>query len=656
MVSELDWSRMQASFREDTDEHLAAFEQSLLTLQKHPTDRDAIDAAFRAVHTIKGSAAIFELAELIRFAHGLESLFDLVRDGRLMLDEEKISILLKGGDHLAALVAHSTSSESLPEAVPRELVAISNTLLVRYRILAETPTAEQPNVGPVFLISPKPGLFKLEIELEAALKYLRNHAPVDRIEFLLTDVPPLMLFDALVPTFHVAVVFTPEASAESARNALEEALEFLLDEIILEIRPEKKSALMPSGPEISPRKEQKISSRSVRVDAEKLDHFVNLVGELVMKNGQLLQLARERHSREFMRPITEMSRLVENARELAMNLRMVPVGTAFRKLERLVSEAAEACGKQVDFSLTGEETELDKGIIEKLSDPLIHSLRNAVDHGIETAGQRIAAGKSPKGSIGIAAYHEAGSVIIEIKDDGAGLNYEKILAKAKARNLADSTRKYSLAEIAEFIFLPGFSTAETVSQISGRGVGMDVVKKNIESLRGQVRINSDPGKGTTLTITLPLTLAIIEGFLVRSGAQKFVIALEAVKECLDFSLKGAPPSEFSDHIFNLRGEALPFVRLKDLFRFPSEKFERESLVVVEQAGRRFGLVIDEPMGEHQTVVKPLIGFLRNLPGIGGATILGLREMALILDLSGIFNLIQKKKNNKEIALVRGIHE
>ncbi|MBN8221407.1 MAG: chemotaxis protein CheA, partial [Spirochaetes bacterium] len=363
--------------------------------------------------------------------------------------------------------------------------------------------------------------------------------------------------------------------------------------------------------------------------------------------GTLLQLARDRGARDFMRPIAEMTRLVESVREMAMVMRMVSIGPTFRKMERIARDVAAQTGKEVALVFDGEETELDKNLVKKITDPLMHVIRNAIDHGIESAEERIKAGKTAAGKIMLRARHEAGMILIEISDDGRGLDFEKILNRARERHLAEKDRSYSDAEIQQFIFLPGFSTAAQVSEVSGRGVGMDVVKKNIDMLRGSVRLSSEQGRGMTMRISLPLTLAIIDGFLVRSGTQKFVIPLDVIKECVDFRQHRRKAGLNDSRLFNLRGEVLPYIRLRDLFMSAGARTERESLIVIQQGDFRFGIVIDEPLGEYQTVIKPLTGFLAGIPGLGGATVLGSRDLALIIDVPGLIDLISEDKEIKQ---------
>ncbi|HJV26253.1 MAG TPA: chemotaxis protein CheA [Aromatoleum sp.] len=377
-----------------------------------------------------------------------------------------------------------------------------------------------------------------------------------------------------------------------------------------------------------------VEARMVRVQADKLDQLIDLVGELVIAGANASLLAQKSARADLMESTSVLSRLVENIRDAALQLRMVQIGETFNRFNRVVRDASREMGKDIELVITGAETELDKSVVEKLGDPLMHLVRNALDHGIEPAAVRLAQGKPEKGQVGLNAYHDSGSIVIEVTDDGGGLPHEKIRRKAIEKGLIDEAAVLGDDEIANLIFEAGFSTAEKITNISGRGVGMDVVRRNIQALRGTVDVRSEEGEGSTFVIRLPLTLAIIDGFLTAVGKASYVVPLDSVVECIE--LTDVPPQR---SYLNLRGEVLPFVRLREMFEVPGEAPTRQNVVIVQYAGRKAGLVVDALVGEFQTVIKPLGVLFKNLRGIGGTTILGSGEVALILDVPALVALV-----------------
>lgn len=381
-------------------------------------------------------------------------------------------------------------------------------------------------------------------------------------------------------------------------------------------------------------------ARLVRVQADKLDQLIDLVGELVIAGASANLLAQKSKQTDLVEATSVLSRLVENIRDSALQLRMVQIGDTFNRFNRVVRDVAKELGKEIELVISGAETELDKTVVEKIGDPLMHLVRNSLDHGIEPIALRLERGKPACGRVSLNAYHDSGSIVIEIADDGGGLNKEKITAKALERGIIQPGETLSDNEIVNLIFEPGFSTVDKVSNLSGRGVGMDVVRRNIQSLRGAVDVASVEGQGATFTIRLPLTLAIIDGFLVGVDKAAYVIPLDTVVECIE--LKNLP----SDRNFlNLRGEALPFIRLRELFEITGDTPPRESIVVVQFAGQRAGIVVDQLMGEFQTVIKPLGAMFRHLRGIGGSTILGSGEVALILDVAALVQSVTQSEQH-----------
>lgn len=373
-------------------------------------------------------------------------------------------------------------------------------------------------------------------------------------------------------------------------------------------------------------------ARLIRIPADKLDKLIDLVGELVIAGASVNLLAANTGIGELVEATSLTGRLVESIRDAALQLRMVQIGDTFNRFTRVVRDVSRELGKDIELSISGGDTELDKSMVEKIGDPLMHLVRNAMDHGIEAPDVRVANGKPVRGRLELNAFHDSGSIIIEVADDGAGLNRDRIMAKAVERGLIQPGQVLTDIEIYNLIFEAGFSTAEQVSNLSGRGVGMDVVRRNIQSLRGTVEVSSTAGQGSRFAIRLPLTLAIIDGFLIEVGRSAYVIPLDSVVECIELT----QDSEGRDYI-NLRGEVLPFVRLREMFEFRDEAPERQNVVVVQYAGLKAGIVVDNLMGEFQTVIKPLGTIFHHVKGIGGSTILGSGEVALILDVQALIH-------------------
>jgi two-component system chemotaxis sensor kinase CheA len=370
-------------------------------------------------------------------------------------------------------------------------------------------------------------------------------------------------------------------------------------------------------------------SQSIRVDADKLDHLINLVGELIIASAGANLISRKVRHAELQEAHSVLSSLVEEVRDSALQLRMVKIGGTFSRFQRVVHDVSRELGKDIALVVSGEDTELDKTVVEKIGDPLTHLVRNAMDHGIDSPELRVQRGKPARGTVKLNAFHDSGSIVIEVSDDGGGLDRERILAKAVERGLVEPGRVLTDAETYGLIFEPGFSTAEKVTNLSGRGVGMDVVKRNITALRGSVSIASVPGQGTTVSVRLPLTLAIINGFQIGVGRSVFVVPLDVVDECIEFS------AETGHDYADLRGEVLPFIRLRELFAIDGPTSPRPNIVVVKHAGLKFGLVVDTLLGEAQTVIKPLSKMFGQVQGISGSSILGSGDVALILDVPAL---------------------
>jgi two-component system chemotaxis sensor kinase CheA len=441
------------------------------------------------------------------------------------------------------------------------------------------------------------------------------------------------------------------------RDELEKALQKQaggqrpIGEVLLEhkiVRPEVVAAALDKQKQV---KEHKTAESSlIRVDAEKLDQLINLIGELTIASAGTALVAQRAGISELQEAASTLSRLVEEVRDSALTLRMVQIGATFNRFQRVVRDVSRELGKDIELVISGAETELDKTVVEKIGDPLTHLVRNSMDHGIESAEVRLANGKPAKGTLRLNAYHDSGSIVIEVGDDGGGLKKDKILQKAVEKGLVAADANLSDKEIFNLIFEAGFSTADTVSNLSGRGVGMDVVRRNINALRGSIDIESEQGAGTTIRIRLPLTLAIIDGFLVGVGSSSFVIPLDMVVECIELSDEDRRAGEERNYL-SLRGQVLPYMRLRDLFDIRGDTVRRENVVVVQYGNARAGLVVDALQGEFQTVIKPMGRIFSHVNGIGGSTILGSGEVALILDVPRLVQSVtaRMEKSGLELA-------
>jgi two-component system, chemotaxis family, sensor kinase CheA len=427
--------------------------------------------------------------------------------------------------------------------------------------------------------------------------------------------------------------------SETAEPSLQPIGEILIGQRAVE--PELVQAALEKQHQVQENKNKE--SRFVRVHAEKLDELINLVGELVIAAAGASLLAKASQDDAQQEAASTVSSLVEAIRDGALRLRMVPIGDTFNRFQRVVRDVSHELGKDIELQLSGGDTELDKSVVEKIGDPLMHLLRNAMDHGIEMPAVRQAAGKPAAGRLKLNAYHDSGSIVIEIADDGAGLNQQRILQKAKERGLVAEDAQLSEQEIYNLIFEAGFSTAEAITNLSGRGVGMDVVKRNITALRGSVDLDSIAGKGTTVRIRLPLTLAIIDGFLVGVGSASYVVPLDMVQECIELTETEQRNTRLSKYL-NLRGEVLPLVFLREYFAVTGSVGRRQNVVVVKTATQKAGLVVDELQGEFQTVIKPLGKLFSKLQSISGSTILGSGEVALILDVPSLIQQLAGKQS------------
>ncbi|NOZ69577.1 MAG: chemotaxis protein CheA [Deferribacteres bacterium] len=643
----------------ESTEKVQEMESALLQLETSPEDEDTINALFRAAHTIKGSAGVVGIDNVEKFTHTVENVLEKVRLGEIRVTADLIGLLLRCCDHIGHLL-ESLSAGKDPEENPElktegQAIAgeLSAYLAVEGQGISAEPDKETTAQGSA------PETLTWHISLRFGRDVLRDGMdPISFISYLskLGEITGLTtLTDAMPPAQEMDpescyLGFEIDFRSDAGRQAIEDVFEFVQEDCEINIaplhgnKPSRKAADTAAGKQTQTRESGSKVGGTIRVDTDKLDQLINMVGELVIANANINQQAKRIGDNSLLESAFALSRLVEDIRDRAMKVRMVPIGETFNRFRRTVRDFSRSTGKDIRLLISGSETELDKGVIEKIGDPLMHLIRNSADHGIEERDVRLALNKPENGLIHLNAYQETGSIVIEISDDGSGLNREKILKKAVERGIISPGQELSDREINNLIFEPGFSTAQKVTNVSGRGVGMDVVKRNIEALRGSVEVESREGKGTTVRIRLPLTMAIIDGFMVKAGASFYIIPLDMLDECLEMSDEEKHLS-FKRNYFSLRGTVLPFLRLRDIFNEPDGGNQREHMVVIRYAGGKTGLVVDELHGEVQVVIKSLGRVYRDVKGISGATILGDGTVALILDVPGLVRNGTRKRRS-----------
>lgn len=636
---------------QEARELLADMEAALLAIEDEGVTPEHINALFRAAHTIKGSAGLFGLDLIVGFTHVMESVMVRVRNGELGLDGDMSSLMLGCNDYVSSLIDALAAGEEdndpdpavrkmLIDQLERHLGAEASHA-ANQAAEAQATTAGQD--GWHLSLRFSPDLLRTGMDPLSFIRYLGQLGQVSRVDTVTESLPRLadidpegcylgfeidLLTDKDLPTVLQTFEFIAEDSTINATAINPRSAAPVVEEVAAasEGSPAAKQAKKPVAE----------AQAVIKVEAQKLDQLIDSVGEMVITAASARLLSGNVDNPQLREAMTELEALVERIRDRALNLRMTPIGEVFQRFPRVVRDVSKELGKKIELVISGADAELDKSMVDKLSDPLLHIVRNAIDHGIDSPEERLAAGKPESGTVKLNAYHESGSIVVEIIDDGRGLNKDRIKAKAIERGLITADTQLADGEIFSLIFEAGFSTAEKVTDLSGRGVGMDVVRRNIEQLRGTVEIESAQGKGSTFRIRLPLTLAIIDGFLVGVGKAAYVIPLDAVVECIDLADDDAETLQDRSYI-NLRGEVLPFLRLKELFEIDSAAVRRESVVVVKYGNTRAGLVVDNLLGEFQTVIKPLGKLFERMRCIGGSTILGNGQVALILDVP---NLVQ----------------
>ena len=652
-------------FKDEGLELLTGMESALLEIQERGMSDERINAVFRAAHTIKGSSGMLKLDHLVEFTHIAENLLDDIRNGKKAINESMIATFLKCKDHMQNLVLFYASH--IGQTPDETLRTISHLLMEELQgaqpkrePLPEKPSQKTGTKTWDISIGFGKDVFISGMDPAHFIRFLGSLGEIVSLQTDLSVIPPLSTY---VPTHcYISTHITFIADIDHAK--IEEVFEFIKEDItlkitLLEAEPlhvsDEDEPLHVSTPSIpvessnsSAENTTSIISSTLRVDSDKIDILINLIGEMVIANANVVQKSSQLANDDLIESVSIVSHMLEEVRESAMKIRMVQIGDTFSKFKRIVHDVSKKLGKDVELIINGGETEMDKTIVEKISDPLIHIVRNALDHGIESTNERIGLGKKQKGRLELNAFHDAGTIAIQIIDDGKGLDEERILKKAIEKGLVEPEAKLTQKEIFALIFEAGFSTADAVSDLSGRGVGMDVVRRNIQALRGTVDIQSTKGKGSTFTIRLPLTLAIIDGFLARVGKTHYVIPLDMVLECVELPEHHQELMNGNEYI-NLRGTILTLLNLREFFHEKGirNKSDKENIIVVRSGENRFGLIVEELLGEFQTVIKPLGKIFRGLKGIGGSAILGSGEVALIVDVPILNATISNTKSHSE---------
>ncbi|MBF0147015.1 MAG: chemotaxis protein CheA [Magnetococcales bacterium] len=692
-----------SAFTEEAYELLSELEASLLELEESPGDQELIGRVFRAMHTIKGSGAMFGFDEVAEFTHEVETVFDMARNRTISVTKPLIDLTLAARDQIRSMLDAAAGGEPASKENAQKIIqglrallpgANSETKDGASAANSKRPPAQasenEPHVYRI-RIKPSPDLFANGTNPLLLLSELRNLGEDFQVIAQYDKLPTLENLDPE----RCYTTWEAFLTTKQSENAIRDIFIFVEDQCELNIRlldreevlgsdvqklgnilvqrgdiPEEalEKALKPIGDRlvesgvVSPsqvkaalaeqnaikskrdKKVQAESATSVRVPSEKLDGLVDLVGELVTVQARLNQTASTRQDHDLQLIAEEVERLTGELRDNTMSIRMLAIGTTFNKFKRLVRDLSTELGKKIELTTEGAETELDKTVIDQLNDPLVHIIRNSIDHGIETPEVRIAKGKNPEGLIHLSAIHSGANVLIRVEDDGKGLDPDALVRKAIEKGQIPPDAQLTDKEAYQLIFGAGFSMAEKITNVSGRGVGMDVVRKSIDALRGSIDIVSELGKGTIITLKLPLTLAIIEGLLVRVADELFVLPLAAVEECVELSRQDVTNAH-DRHVINVRDEIVPYIRIRDRFGIEGESPEIEQIVISDVDSKRTGFVVDSVIGQHQTVIKSLGKNFEHSEEFSGATILGDGTVALILDLSKMVRYVEVEEEN-----------
>lgn len=616
----IDVTQFHAVFFEEADEHLGNMESLLLGIDLAAPDEESLNAVFRAAHSMKGGAGMFGFTDVAALTHEAETLLDLVRKGHFPLTDEIVDAMLRTGDAVKAqLAVHRGDEDVAPEV---------GDLIACLRALAAGNAPAESAKSPAAAADADYGFFDAVPAPEAESGY-----------GLFEDAVPAAAAPAPAAKSARSAGRSAAASQAARRAPAAGSVPAPAEAAVQEGAAQNVMAAPVEAAGSRAKAEKAVEAASLRVPVGKVDQLINLVGELVITQAMLAQSVSELDTARHQTLLARMADLDRNTRglqESVMSIRMTPIAMVFNRFPRMLRDLAIKLGKKIDLKMVGEGTELDKGLIEKITDPMTHLVRNSLDHGIEMPEARIAAGKPETGTVTLSAYHRGGNVVIEVADDGGGLKRERILAKARERGLSVPTDP-SDSEVWNLIFEPGFSTAEVVTDVSGRGVGMDVVRRNIKALGGSVEIESEAGQGTRMTVRLPLTLAIMDGMSVAIGGDIYILPLASVVESMQADSKALRPVPGQGRVLDIRGEYLPVLCLADAFP-PAEPVARrdaEMVVIVEADGVKTAVIVDELVGQHQVVVKSLETNYRRQPGISGATIMGDGKVALIIDISAL---------------------
>ena len=688
------------AYRAEAYDLLAELETSLLALEEDPGDMELIGRVFRALHTIKGSGAMFGFDDIAAFTHDVETVFDLVRNEKQGVTKTLVDLTLRAGDWIRGMLDESDGgamdsrgseiTSALRELIPKPdsparqvaqtpLPAIddeqvektyriflrpdreifsrgANPVLLLYElrelgecsVIAHTEAIpavedidpEQCHISWDVILTTRRGIdaikdifIFIEDECELTIEVIAEPGPED------DDAPPRRIGEILIERGLVS-----QEDLRVALGAQRRVGELLVDKGLVEpSRVESALAEQEHIRAVRSRHQKEEQTSSVRVPAERLDALVNLVGEMVTVQARLSQTVASMDHAGLLSISEEVERLTAELRENTMSIRMLPIGTTFSKFKRLVRDLSGELGKDILLVTDGGETELDKTVIERLNDPLVHLIRNCIDHGLELPGVREAAGKPGQGTVHLAAMHSGAYVLIRVTDDGAGLDADAIRSKAVEKGLMAADTELSEKELFLLIFAPGFSTARQVTSVSGRGVGMDVVKRSIDALRGSIDVSSQKGMGTTITLKLPLTLAIIDGLLVEVGDGRYVLPLSIVEECVELTREDVAGAH-GRHITHVRGEIVPYILLRQSFAITGNAPEVQQIVITESPGGKVGFVVDKVIGEHQTVIKNMGRVYRNVDVISGATILGDGTVALIMDVPKLVQGVEARES------------
>jgi two-component system chemotaxis sensor kinase CheA len=652
-----------AGFIQEAGDLLSQVEEFVLDVEKNPKDAETLNRLFRVFHTIKGSGAMFGFEEVASFTHHVETVLDKMREGIIQIDSRIVDLILASKDHIKSLI-EAASSGAVADRSRGASIVDGLSAFLTFPAVAETKASAEAAAKPAaaeYRISFKPpaGIMASGMDPASLLDELKALGEC-HISANTGDIPALDRLQA--DCCHLS--WNIRLATDKGINAIRDVFIFVEDESEIKIEagaaPAAEPVPLPAAPKPAPMQDvpaagtpvaaaaamaavdpivQKAAKPSasdsfVRVASDRLDRLVNLVGELVINQSRLTQIASKHDLPDLATPVEEIERLIAELRDNVLGIRMMPVGATFNRFRRLVRDLSAELGKEIDLVTEGEETELDKTVLDQLGDPLVHLIRNCIDHGIEQPDVREKTGKSRRGTISLAASHEGSNVLIRIRDDGRGLDVQAIRAKAVEKKLIAADANLSESELFNLVFLPGFSTAKQVTSVSGRGVGMDVVKRQIDAVRGKVSLTSKPGEGATVLLTLPLTLAIIDGLIVELGQDQLIIPMSAVTENVELHRHERARNN-QRNVVAVRGELIPYLRLREMFEIDGAEPDIEKVVIVNHEGSRLGLVVDRVLGSHQTVIQSLGRFYRNIEVVSGATIMGDGRVALILDVTGL---------------------